>query len=78
MFSSTSLSLSFLALLLCFSAVAESSSSKSTKPPTKIGQGYRLIAAEESPDGGLIGHLQVKQKNNVYGPDIPYLQLFVK
>ncbi|GMN38541.1 hypothetical protein TIFTF001_007768 [Ficus carica] len=78
MFSSTSLSLSFLALLLCFSAVAESSSSKSNKPPAKIGQGYRLIAAEETPDGGLIGHLQVKQKNNVYGPDIPYLQLFVK
>ncbi|CAN4121867.1 unnamed protein product [Withania somnifera] len=46
--------------------------------PTKIGNGYRLIAIEESPDGGLIGHLKVKKKNNVYGPDIPYLQLYVK
>lgn len=76
MFSSTNLSLSFLflALLLSFSAADKSSKSA----PTKIGQGYRLIAAEETPDGGLVGHLQVKQKNNVYGPDIPNLQLFVK
>ncbi|XP_077243931.1 alpha-xylosidase 1-like [Tasmannia lanceolata] len=44
----------------------------------KIGQGYRLISIEESPDGGLIGYLQVKQKTNTYGPDIPNLQLFVK
>lgn len=46
--------------------------------PTKIGNGYRLIAIEESPDGGLIGHLKVKKKNNIYGPDIPHLQLYVK
>ncbi|XP_059316975.1 alpha-xylosidase 1-like isoform X1 [Lycium ferocissimum] len=46
--------------------------------PTKIGKGYRLIAIEESPDGGLIGHLKVEKKNNVYGPDIPHLQLYVK
>lgn len=46
--------------------------------PTKIGQGYQLISVEESPDGGIVGLLQVKQKNNVYGPDIPYLQLYVK
>ncbi|KAJ8570140.1 hypothetical protein K7X08_006717 [Anisodus acutangulus] len=46
--------------------------------PTKIGKGYRLIAIEESPDGGLIGHLKVKKKNNIYGADIPHLQLHVK
>lgn len=46
--------------------------------PVKIGKGYRLIAIEESPDGGLIGHLKVKKKNNIYGPDIPHLQLYVK
>lgn len=47
--------------------------------PTKIGKGYRLISISESPDGGgLVGHLQVKQKNNIYGPDIPHLQLYVK
>lgn len=45
---------------------------------TKIGKGYRLIAVEESPDGGLVGHLEVKKKSNIYGPDIPQLQLFVK
>ncbi|KAF3640356.1 Alpha-xylosidase 1 [Capsicum annuum] len=44
----------------------------------KIGQGYKLISIEKSPDGGLIGHLQVKEKNNIYGPDIPHLQLYVK
>ncbi|KAK6788662.1 hypothetical protein RDI58_012460 [Solanum bulbocastanum] len=46
--------------------------------PTKIGNGYSLIAIEESPDGGLIGYLKVKKKNNIYGPDIPNLQLYVK
>lgn len=46
--------------------------------PTKIGQGYSLISVEESPDGGIVGLLEVKRKNNVYGPDIPYLQLYVK
>ncbi|KAJ4960042.1 hypothetical protein NE237_019952 [Protea cynaroides] len=45
---------------------------------TTIGQGYRLISIEESPSGGLLGYLQVKQKTNIYGPDIPNLQLFVK
>ncbi|WCJ24534.1 Alpha-glucosidase [Euphorbia peplus] len=47
-------------------------------PPTKIGNGYRLISVEETPDGGIVGFLQVNQKNNIYGPDIPLLQLFVK
>lgn len=46
--------------------------------PTKIGNGYSLIAIEESPDGGLIGYLKVKKKNKIYGPDIPNLQLYVK
>ncbi|PIN05238.1 Maltase glucoamylase [Handroanthus impetiginosus] len=53
-------------------------SSSSSNVPAKIGKGYRLVSIEESPNGGLIGLLQVKQKNNVYGPDIPLLQLYVK
>ncbi|XP_057509441.1 alpha-xylosidase 1-like [Actinidia eriantha] len=68
-------SLSYLlTALLVFAAAVNSSSAV----PPKIGKGYRLISIEESPDGGLVGHLQVKQKNNIYGPDIPRLQLFVK
>lgn len=66
--------LPLLFLLLCPSGVNSSSSST----PTKIGKGYRLISIEETPDGGFLGHLQVKQKNNIYGPDIPLLQLYVK
>ncbi|KAL6505730.1 NAD(P)H-dependent D-xylose reductase (XR) [Orobanche hederae] len=46
--------------------------------PTKIGKGYSLISIEKSPNGGLVGLLQVRQKNNIYGPDIPLLQLYVK
>ncbi|RVW65061.1 hypothetical protein VitviT2T_000272 [Vitis vinifera] len=46
--------------------------------PAKIGKGYRLISIEETANGGLLGHLQVKQKNNIYGADIPHLQLHVK
>ncbi|KAF5745269.1 putative alpha-glucosidase [Tripterygium wilfordii] len=64
-----------LVLLLCISGVTSSSS---TVNITKIGLGYRLISIEETPDGGLLGLLQVKKKNNIYGPDIPNLQLFVK
>ncbi|KAJ8760767.1 hypothetical protein K2173_018827 [Erythroxylum novogranatense] len=45
---------------------------------SNIGQGYRLISTEKTSDGGLLGHLQVKQKNNVYGADISLLQLYVK
>lgn len=52
--------------------------STSATTPTKIGKGYRLISIEESPDGGIVGLLQVNQKNNIYGPDIPLLQLYVK
>ncbi|XP_002531635.2 alpha-xylosidase 1 [Ricinus communis] len=74
--SSTCLASLFLVLILCSNGVS-SSSSKSSKP-IKIGKGYRLIAVEETPDGGILGHLQVKQKNNIYGPDIPLLQLYVK
>ncbi|KAJ6429778.1 hypothetical protein OIU84_021222 [Salix udensis] len=50
----------------------------SSSTPTKIGKGYRLISIEETPGGGIVGVLQVKQKNNIYGPDIPLLQLHVK
>ncbi|XP_047159110.1 alpha-xylosidase 1-like [Vigna umbellata] len=68
-----SLSSLLLALLLC-SAGASSSS----KNATKIGQGYRLVSIEETPDGGLIGILQLKQKTKTYGPDIPLLRFYVK
>ncbi|KAM3733245.1 hypothetical protein ACB098_11G120700 [Castanea mollissima] len=60
-------------LLLCTAGVNSSST-----PPTKIGNGYRLISIKGTPDGGLVGHLVVNQKNNIYGPDIPTLQLSVK
>ncbi|XP_076914891.1 alpha-xylosidase 1-like [Bidens hawaiensis] len=55
-------------------------SKASTSPPTatKIGNGYRLVSLQESSDGGLIGQLQVNKKNNIYGPDIPHLQLYIK
>ncbi|XP_009799141.1 alpha-xylosidase 1 [Nicotiana tabacum] len=62
-----------LVLIICISCV-----NLVYTTPVKIGKGYRLIAIEESPDGGLIGHLKIKKKNNIYGPDIPYLQLYVK
>ncbi|XP_071714287.1 alpha-xylosidase 1-like [Rutidosis leptorrhynchoides] len=45
---------------------------------TKIGNGYRLVSLQQSSDGGLVGQLQVNQKNNIYGPDIPLLQLYIK
>ncbi|KAF4360831.1 hypothetical protein CsatB_022049 [Cannabis sativa] len=77
--SSLCLSILFLSLLLSIHGVTSSKSKKKpTTAPTKIGQGYRLLAVQETPDGALIGHLQVKTKNNVYGSDIPNLQLFVK
>lgn len=60
------------ALLVCITNAAGPTS------PTKIGNGYRLISVAESHDGGLVGHLEVKQKNNIYGPDIPLLRLYVK
>ncbi|CAN1137851.1 Alpha-xylosidase 1 [Linum perenne] len=62
-------------LLLCFNGAVTSSSSS---VPSKIGNGYRLISIQQTPDGALLGQLQVKQPNDIYGPDIPLLQLFVK
>ncbi|KAK9903797.1 hypothetical protein M0R45_000907 [Rubus argutus] len=72
--STTTLCLSslLLVLILCVSGVS------SYTNPKIIGKGYRLISIEETPDGGILGHLQLKQKSNTYGPDIPLLQLFVK
>ncbi|XP_022734472.1 alpha-xylosidase 1-like [Durio zibethinus] len=64
----------FLVLVSCFAGGYSSSSSVRTK----IGKGYRLISIEKTPDGGFLGHLQVKQKNKIYGPDIPLLQLYIK
>ncbi|GMY18350.1 alpha-xylosidase 1-like [Fagus crenata] len=69
-----SLSSLLLVFLLCTVGVVNSAST----PQTKIGNGYRLISVEESPDGGLVGHLLVNHKNKIYGPDIAHLQLFVK
>ncbi|KAL1223284.1 Alpha-xylosidase 1 [Cardamine amara subsp. amara] len=66
---SSSLSLLLALIILCFSPVHSSNT---------IGKGYRLISIEESPDGGFIGYLQVKQKNKIYGPDITTLRLYVK
>ncbi|KAL1221870.1 Alpha-xylosidase 1 [Cardamine amara subsp. amara] len=66
---SSSLSLLLALIILCFSPIQSSNT---------IGKGYRLISIEESPDGGFIGYLQVKQKNKIYGPDITTLRLYVK
>lgn len=59
-----------LLLLLCI-APARSGTAK-------IGNGYRLVSIEETPDGGLLGHLQLNKESSIYGPDIPHLHLFVK
>ncbi|KAK4720462.1 hypothetical protein R3W88_010695 [Solanum pinnatisectum] len=64
---------SLLILILCIVGVDFVSTTQ-----TKIGQGYKLISIEKSQDGGLIGLLQVKEKNNIYGLDIPHLKLYVK
>ncbi|EPS67425.1 hypothetical protein M569_07348, partial [Genlisea aurea] len=64
--------LSFL-LLLCLSL---SPSVESSSAP--IGKGYRLISVQEEDGGGIIGLLKVKEKNNVYGSDVPLLKLYVK
>ncbi|KAL3636092.1 hypothetical protein CASFOL_020639 [Castilleja foliolosa] len=67
------LSLTFFILLTFLPNLAST-----TTIPTKIGKGYSLISIQKSPNGGLLGLLQVKLKNNIYGPDIPLLQLYVK
>ncbi|TKY50826.1 Alpha-xylosidase 1 [Spatholobus suberectus] len=61
-------------LLTWFLRVAAEETSSSPK----IGQGYRLISIKDAPDGALVGLLQVKQKNNIYGPDISLLRFYVK
>ncbi|KAG6398937.1 hypothetical protein SASPL_140409 [Salvia splendens] len=60
-------------LLLCVLASAGAET-----VPKKIGNGYRLVSIQESSDGGLVGLLQLKQKNNIYRADIPHLHLSVK
>lgn len=88
-FSHSSLLLCLLFLLItCFnfnlvltisnSSNNHSSNSTSSKVPTKIGKGYRLISVEETPDGGFLAYLQVNKKNKIYGSDISLLRLFVK
>jgi len=54
------------------------SSGSSSSVPSKIGNGYSLISIESSSDGGIVGYLQVKNKNDIFGPDIPSLRLYVK
>ncbi|CAJ1932341.1 unnamed protein product [Sphenostylis stenocarpa] len=69
--------LSFSSLLLTL-LLCSAGASTSPKNATKIGQGYRLVSIEETPNGGLVGILQVKHKTNIYGPDIPLLRFYVK
>ncbi|KEH44225.1 putative glycosidase [Medicago truncatula] len=72
----STLCLSYLLLLTLFLSLAEPAitSSKSTK----IGQGYRLISIQDDPNGAITGLLQVKEKNDIYGSDIPLLRFYVK
>lgn len=67
-----------IVLLISCSFVNVFGSKQSLVAPTKIGDGYRLVSLQESSDGGLVGLLKVNQKNNIYGPDIPHLQLYIK
>lgn len=69
--------LSYLLLTLFLSEAKHASSSSSPKS-TKIGQGYRLISIQDDPNGAITGLLQVKERNNIYGPDIPLLRFYVK
>lgn len=66
---------SLLGSLLLVGGVSSASQSSVS---SKIGKGYRLISIEETPDGGILGYLEVNKQNKIYGPDIPRLQLFVK
>ncbi|KAK1425658.1 hypothetical protein QVD17_21013 [Tagetes erecta] len=68
----------FTIFIIISSIITTSSSSSSSNSATKIGNGYRLISVDKTADGALIGHLQVNRRNNIYGPDIPLLQLYVK
>ncbi|KAI5401524.1 alpha-xylosidase 1 isoform X1 [Lathyrus oleraceus] len=71
--------LSYLLLTLFLSEAKHASSSSSSSPKsTKIGQGYRLISIQDDPNGAITGLLQVKERNNIYGPDIPLLRFYVK
>ncbi|GAB4828833.1 NAD(P)H-dependent D-xylose reductase (XR) [Ancistrocladus abbreviatus] len=75
----SSLSVSSLLLGSFLVYVSVVCSAKSPIPaPAKIGEGYRLVSLQESPDGGFVGFLQVKKTSNIYGPDIPNLRIFVK
>ncbi|KAL5722145.1 hypothetical protein ACHQM5_005702 [Ranunculus cassubicifolius] len=69
---------SLLALGVLFYVFVLYTDAVSSSSPSKIGNGYKLVSIQESPNGGLLGLLQVKQKTTIYGSDIPTLQLFVK
>ncbi|XP_022150645.1 alpha-xylosidase 1-like, partial [Momordica charantia] len=47
-------------------------------PAYKIGNGYRLISVNKAPAGGILAFLQLNTPSQIYGSDIPFLQLFVK
>ncbi|KAL8463221.1 hypothetical protein ACS0TY_034023 [Phlomoides rotata] len=70
-------SLGFLLLFLIL-FILQVDTSHTTSTTTKIGKGYRLISIEHSPNGGIVGLLQLKQRTTIYGPDIPLLHLYVK
>lgn len=69
--------LRFLSLFLIL-FILQLDSCHTTSTTKKIGKGYRLISIEDSPNGGIVGLLQLKQSNTIYGPDIPLLHLYVK
>ncbi|XP_047983599.1 alpha-xylosidase 1-like [Salvia hispanica] len=71
-FTSSSAIPTFLLIFLLSSAIADDT------VPKKIGNGYRLVSIQKSSNGGLVGLLQLKQENNIYGADIPQLKLSVK
>jgi len=72
----STLCLSYL-LITLFLYVTEQATSSSPKS-TKIGQGYRLLSIQDDSNGAITGLLQVKEKNDIYGPDIPLLRFYVK
>ncbi|VFQ85512.1 unnamed protein product [Cuscuta campestris] len=74
-FFSSTISLS-LVLILCLSGFDFAYAAQPKK--VNIGQGYRLVSLSEFPDGALLGELLVNKPNNIYGPDIPHLQFYVK
>lgn len=68
----------FLFSLFFFLLSIFGQNSAAAVPAKKIGNGYRLISVDEAPGGGILAFLQVNTETQIYGSDIPFLQLFVK